>query len=53
MKCELTHQCGYCRSHITVENSKEVIEKIVDGRRHLSVICCVCGEEVLISSKWI
>ena len=51
MIAKIVKQCGYCRSIVYVENKKEVVEKITDGRRHLTVECLVCGETINICSK--
>lgn len=51
MLAEITRQCPWCSSHITIQNKSEVIDKTVDGRRHLTTICIVCDSEIPISIK--
>ncbi len=43
VKAILPRQCKTCRAQLMVEDSKEVKEKYVDGRRILTVVCPVCG----------
>ncbi len=46
---KLTRQCNWCSSHIYIEDrKKDITDKIVDGRRHLTMKCPTCNEEVEI-----
>ena len=50
----LSRQCTWCSSHIYIEDrKKDVIDKVVDGRRHLSVRCPTCGEKMEIVCKMV
>ena len=51
---KLTRQCDWCSSHIYIEDrKKDIIDKVIDGRRHLWVDCPTCGERTEIIVKMV
>jgi len=49
---KLTKQCDWCSSIIYIEDrKKDIIDKVVDGRRHLWINCPTCNEKMEIVCK--
>ena len=48
MFAKLSKQCDYCSSNLYIEKHSDVKDKEIDGRRHISCICPVCGETLKI-----
>ena len=51
---KLTKQCDWCSSIIYIEDrKKDVIDKVIDGRRHLWIHCPTCFEKMEIICKMV
>ena len=51
MICQITKQCPTCSSHIYIQDKKDVSNKIIDGRRVITVKCLVCDSTIDVLRK--